>query len=175
MLRFDASTAACRIYIEKAGLLAALGHDLEVAVTRFELQIDPAAPSAAGRFDAGSVRVVAALERGLPRPGALSDRDVRDVEERIRKDVLDSARHPAVEFTSTTIDREGAGFRVVGRLLLRGATRTIAFPVRIDGPRHLAEARLHQPDFGIRPYAAPFGALKVKPDVLVRVTLALPG
>jgi hypothetical protein len=35
----------------------------------------------------------------------------------------------------------------------------------------VAEVKIHQPDFGIKPYTAALGALKVKPDVLVRVSV----
>jgi hypothetical protein len=35
----------------------------------------------------------------------------------------------------------------------------------------VAEIKLHQPDFGIKPFTAALGALKVKPDVVVRVSV----
>ena len=34
-----------------------------------------------------------------------------------------------------------------------------------------AEVTLHQPDYGIKPYSAMFGALKIKPDIRVRLRL----
>ena len=42
-------------------------------------------------------------------------------------------------------------------------------PASIDD--WVAELKLHQPDFGIKPYSAALGALKVKPDILVRVSV----
>jgi hypothetical protein len=52
-----------------------------------------------------------------------------------------------------------------------GKSKTIQTSVRAAGDRYTAELKLHQPDFGIKPYTAAFGALKVKPDVLVRVSV----
>jgi len=35
----------------------------------------------------------------------------------------------------------------------------------------VAEVPIHQPDFGIKPYSAMLGALKVKPDLVVRCSV----
>jgi hypothetical protein len=34
----------------------------------------------------------------------------------------------------------------------------------------VSEVRVHQPDFGIKPYSAALGALKVQADVTVKVS-----
>jgi hypothetical protein len=52
-----------------------------------------------------------------------------------------------------------------------GKSRNIQTSVRSDGDRWVAEVKIHQPDFGIKPYTAALGALKVKPDVVVRVSV----
>jgi hypothetical protein len=43
--------------------------------------------------------------------------------------------------------------------------------VRAEGDRWVAEMNIHQPDFGIKPYTAALGALKVKPEVMVRISV----
>ncbi|MBW1758625.1 MAG: YceI family protein, partial [Deltaproteobacteria bacterium] len=58
-----------------------------------------------------------------------------------------------------------------GTLQLYGKSRSIQTSVRATGGRWVAELKLHQPDFGIKPFSAALGALKVKPDVLVRVSV----
>jgi hypothetical protein len=35
----------------------------------------------------------------------------------------------------------------------------------------VVELKLHQPDFGIKPFSAALGALRVKPDVMIRVSV----
>jgi hypothetical protein len=66
---------------------------------------------------------------------------------------------------------EGDGFRISGELTLHGNTRPITFVARREGTRMMAEVRLHQPEFGVKPYTALLGALKVKPDVIVRCSV----
>ena len=44
--------------------------------------------------------------------------------------------------------------------------------LRRNGELWSGESELHQPDFGIRPYTAALGALKVKPVVRVRIQFA---
>ena len=97
--------------------------------------------------------------------------DRRTIEENVRKDVLEAARHPEIAFRSTRVAAVADGFDVTGRLALHGREREITIPLRRAGDRYTAAVRLHQPDFGIRPYSALLGALKVRPEVIVRLSL----
>jgi polyisoprenoid-binding protein YceI len=67
------------------------------------------------------------------------------------------------------------GYDVEGTLTLTGVSRPVTVEVRRDGERLVAEVLVHQPAFGIRPYSAMLGALKVKADVLVRVSVPAEG
>ncbi|MBW2588824.1 MAG: YceI family protein, partial [Deltaproteobacteria bacterium] len=78
---------------------------------------------------------------------------------------------PEIRFDSTNVVERGEGFAVEGTLQLYGKSRSIQTSVRAAGGRWGAELKLHQPDFGIKPFSAALGALKVKPDVLVRVSV----
>jgi len=69
----------------------------------------------------------------------------------------------------------GEGFAVEGTLEMYGKSRSIQTSVRAQGDRWLAEVSIHQPDFGIKPYKAALGALKVKPDVQVRLSVPREG
>jgi polyisoprenoid-binding protein YceI len=62
-------------------------------------------------------------------------------------------------------------FRVKGRLEIKGKTRELSFVVRPIGPDWVCEVKLHQPDFGIKPFSAMLGAMKIKPDVDVRLSV----
>jgi polyisoprenoid-binding protein YceI len=62
---------------------------------------------------------------------------------------------------------------VEGDLTLLGRTRPIAFDVTVaDGTLH-AVAVVTQTDFGIKPYSALFGALKVADEVKVELEARL--
>jgi hypothetical protein len=172
MAHLDASNAECLVFTYKEGLLSAVAHDLEIRVERFDLDVDDASLAVKARFDPTSLRVVAAVVGGAPNPATLSEGDRRKIEENIAGDVLHVLRHRTIEFTSTSVRPEGEGYRVEGDLALHGTTRPLSFVAKPAGDRVVAEISLHQPSFGIKPYSAMLGALKIKPEVLVRCSVA---
>jgi polyisoprenoid-binding protein YceI len=171
MIRLGPPAAGCLVLTFREGLLSGLGHDLELAVTRFDIQVDEAGRRVEARFDATSLRFARALRDGVPLPDGLPDADRRTIETHVCRDVLDATSHPEIRFCSTRVADLADGFRVTGRLALHGREREVALALRRAGDRYTGDVRLHQPDFGIRPYSALFGALKVKPDVVVRLSL----
>jgi polyisoprenoid-binding protein YceI len=115
--------------------------------------------------------VVGVMRDGVVRPDEPSPADKRSIERTIVDVVLHADRHPDIRFTSTVAAARGDELEVEGTLALHGATRRIVVPVRRDASGWTAEVRLHQPDFGIRPYRAMLGTLRVRPDVTVRMTI----
>ena len=162
MSRFDASQAEVFVFTFKEGALSALAHDLKIQVTK--LQLEAGAESVTATFDAGSLRVVCPRKEGRDNPGALPAMLHGEIEKNIVKDVLEAAKFPEAKFVSTRVTQT----EVVGQLTLHGVTRELRC-TRLNGT---VEARLDQRDFGIKPYSAMFGTLKVKPEVLVTVRLA---
>ena len=170
MLHFDADSADCRVFTFRDGLLSMMAHDLELRVTHFALDVDEDRRAVTARFDATSLRVVQASRDGRPMPDALGARERAQIERSVGGDVLHAERFPEVVFASTSATERPGGFAVTGTLTLHGVSRPVDVDVRLDGDRAVAEARVHQPDFGVKPFTAMLGALKVKPDVVVRVT-----
>jgi hypothetical protein len=164
MTTYDAKDARCRVFTFKEGLLSRVAHDLELEVQRFSVSIE--GQQVRATFDPASLRVLHALHDGAPRPGALSARDRAKIEETIRDEVLAVRRHPEVRF-----EAEARGEALVGTLTLLGRTRPLSAALSTEGASRIAEATLHQPDWGITPYSAMLGTLKVRPDVRVRVEL----
>lgn len=157
----DASTAECLVYTFREGLLSAVGHDLCLRVERFAVEVtgDASAPAILGRFDAASLRAT----------GDLSPGDARKIEGNAADDVLAARKFPTIEFRSTRVARDGERARIEGTLTLHGATRPIAFDAVADAGHWRAEVRLDQRDFGIKPFSAMLGTLRVKPDVVVKI------
>jgi YceI-like protein len=168
---FDASTAECLVFTYKAGLLAGVAHDLKLRVERFEIALDEQGIRA--RFEANSLRVVCAQVGGKDDPGALSDRDRREIEATIARDVLDARRHPVIEFQSSPI-APSVGPEIQGTLRIRGREQPLLLEARRDGERAVIETMLDQTAFGIRPYTAMLGALRIRPEVRVRITTPWP-
>ncbi|MDW8247486.1 MAG: YceI family protein [Sandaracinaceae bacterium] len=156
--------AEIRVYTLKEGLFSALGHDLEILVERFEIKLEGATLSVS--IDPKSLRVLHALSSGRPIPSALSERDKRSIEETIAREVLQVDRYPRILYRATLRWEGGLPF-LDGTLELCGVTRKVAFSARKASEWYVARVRLHQPDFGIRPYSALFGALRIQPDVEV--------
>lgn len=170
-MRFDATTADCRVFTFKEGLLSAVAHDLEIAVTAFTITIDETAWRLDARFDATSLRVVGAVRSGVVDPNALSESDKRTIEGNIVRDVLAAGRHPEIRFASEGATARGDELAIAGTLALHGRTQPVEATARREAASWKSELRLHQPDFGIRPYSAMLGTLRVQADVLVRVTV----
>ena len=174
MLCYDGPPARCLVFTFKEGLLSKVAHDLMLRVRNFRIDLDPEGLAVSARFDACSVEAVCAMRDGKEAPGLLADKDLRDIEGRMAKDVLRPAQHPEIRFRSTSAEPADEGYLVQGVLSLRGRQRRIRFHARPEGDLLVAEARVDQPTFGIKPYSALLGALKVKPVVRVRFELPRP-
>lgn len=159
MARYDASNAKVQVFTFKDGLLSAMAHDLKLEVTRFELD-----PEGVSTFDAGSLRVVTPMKDGAESSGLLPTALYGEIEKNARNDVLNVKKHPQVKFE---VVEQGADF-VRGNLTLHGVTKALRGARSGDS----AEFRLDVRDFGIKPFTAMLGALKVKPEVVVKVSLS---
>ncbi len=153
------------VFSYKEGLLSAVAHDLKLIVGTFTIEAE--GDRITGDFEAASVRVLTAMKDGAEQSGSMSDSMKVDIEKNLQRDVLDSRKFPAIRFEATSVTPSS----VEGRLTLHGTTRSISGK-RVDaGGKRIAEFRLDQRDFGIKPFSAMLGTLKIKPEVLVRVSL----
>ena len=167
MTTFTATNARCHILTFKEGVLSAIAHDLKIEVKRFELNLD--GEQLTGTFDLSSLEVVCAMKEGQEDSSALKSKDLRKIERSIQGDVLHSKKYPEARLTATATAIDG-GYKIDGQLTLHGSTRPISVEATREGDRLTAEVSLHQPDFGIKPFSAMFGALKVQPNVTVVVS-----
>lgn len=171
--QFDASTATCLVFVLKEGVLSAVAHDLKLRFEEFEVAVDEPTRSIAAIFNADSARVITAMRDGQDDPQALSSEQKTQIELNIRLDVLRSREFPDIVFVSDGVSDSEAGFVVRGRVEIQQKAQAITFPVQqVDGA-YVADARVHQPDFGIQPYSALMGAIRVRPTVVVRVSLPM--
>lgn len=170
---FDATNGRCFVYVFVEGLLSRVGHDLKLSVERFSVHVEDDRITAT--FDPRSLRVVAAQKNGRDDPSALGASDRAKIERNVRDDVLHPDRHPEIRFDARHLEETGGVWQVEGALTLHGTTRSIAFPVRATNDRLVASVTLHQPDFGIKPYRAALGGLRIKPEIVIEVSLPAPG
>jgi hypothetical protein len=166
-MRFEAGSADCRVFTYKEGPLSPFGHDLELRVGRFTVEVSDDRAQVEGVFEAGSLQLVGASVDG--RAQAMSERDRQSIESTLSGEILQVKRFPQIRFRSTAISPD----EIRGTLTLLGKSREVVCRRAREGGREAASLKIHQPDFGITPYRAMLGALRVRADVLVRISLPM--
>lgn len=164
----------------RAGPAAAAGHDLTLLVTRWSARVvvDARWPSRSTvTLTADPASLVVESARGGVTPLRESQRD--QIAETIRDTVLRARRHRSIDFTSTEVAGTLRAGTVTGELTLVGRTRPVAVAVTVAASRGAttrvtATAEVRQTEFGITPYSAMLGALRVGDAVTVRLHARLP-
>ena len=152
----------------RTGAVAKAGHDLLIHVTEWSATLDTGdAPSLTLDVDATSLRV----REGTGGVKPLGEDDLAKIEQTIDDEVL---LRRDIDFRSTSVEVDGARLAVTGDLTLAGVTRPTAFDLSLAGGRVTGAAVVKQTEWGIKPYTALFGALKVADDVRVEIDAALP-
>ncbi len=171
MPKLDDPTATIRVFTFKEGLLSKMAHDLELDARAFSIEVSEEVDRLVVEVDAASLVVLHAMKDGRPAPSALSARDLAKIRETIADEVLHVARHPKIRFEAKITSR-GDLPQLDGALELAGRTRPLRVELVEEGASWVARAVIHQPDFGVTPYSAMLGSLKIKPDVRVEARVA---
>ncbi|MEV0148634.1 MULTISPECIES: YceI family protein [unclassified Nonomuraea] len=155
----------------RTGIGAKAGHDLTIEVTRWrgEATVEPSRSSVTVEIDAESLEVRKATGGVKPLTGS----DRQEIEKIVREKILRTARHPTITFRSTRVDGTAESFRVEGELTIVGVTRPVAVQGSATEGRAHGSAVIVQSQWGIRPYSALFGTLKLSDEVEVRFEVAL--
>ena len=176
-LRITPRDGTILVRTDVAGRAARVGHRLVLAFDEWgaEVDFDEAGPSRIGlRVDIASLRVASGtggaapltpVDRGLIRRNALQ--------------ALDADAHPWSTFRSDSVAAQHDRLDVIGGIAIAGATRPLAVSLAVsrDAGRITASGRipLRQTDFGIRPYSALLGSLRVADEVSVEIAVTVPG
>jgi polyisoprenoid-binding protein YceI len=163
----------------RSGLAAQAGHDLTIDVTRWNASLEAAdaadVTDAPGALDATIDLNSLAIREGRGGVKPLSDRDRRDILGQARKQ-LDTGHYAEASYTASSFTPDAIGGGAIdGTLTLHGQSRPLRLQVTRTGPgQYRATATVIQSQFGIKPYSGMFGALKLRDDVDVEVTVTLP-
>jgi polyisoprenoid-binding protein YceI len=171
------ATGALTVHTGRGGFGAMAGHDLVIEVTRWAgtVRIE------ADRIGASVVEVVVeatSLEVREGKGGAVPLLAINksEIAKTINK-VLSTKKHPEIRFRSAAVVPTADGFGVHGNLTIAGVTRPAELTVSVDlnagQPRGCVTTTVIQSEFGIRPYSAMLGALKVLDTVEVRADVQL--
>ncbi len=166
MTRVETPDAECLVFTFKDGLLSKVGHDLQLRVGRFWIDVEPS--SVRAEFDSRSLEVVGAVEAGRLAPEVLTEENKKQIAANARNEVLRVNLHPTISFESTRVTRpDERHAQIVGTLGLCGVERTLTCTARAMNDQWLVEVELLQSDYGIRPFRALMGTLKVQDRVRI--------
>jgi len=158
--------ATLRVKTGRHGAAAKAGHDLSIEVKSWEATLtvvdDAAASSLELSADPTSLHVVKG-EGGMQ---PLGDDDKADIRKTIDKDVL---KKKDITFRSSAVAEDGGGLSITGELEMGGKSKPVQFVITEAGGKVTGSADVNQSDWGIKPYSALFGALKVNDEVTVEV------
>jgi hypothetical protein len=157
---FGPENATLTVRTKRTGAASKAGHDLLIEVTSWSAMLDPDAdPALTFTADSRSLRVL----EGSGGIQSLGDDDRAGIEQTIDEEVLMGT---PIEFRSSSLE-DG---RVEGELELAGERHPIGFQLTAgeDG-RLTTSATVRQSDWGMKPYSALFGTLKVADEVEVAV------
>jgi hypothetical protein len=163
---FGPDSGTLKVHTARVGKASKVGHDLEMEVTNWRATLDVGAtPSVTVSADPRSFRVI----QGTGGVKPLSDEEREAIPQTIDEEVL---KGRPIEFTSRRlkVGDDGDKLEVEGQLLLFGMRRLVDFTLDVGDDGHLAgSARFKQSMWGVEPYTALFGTLKVADEVEVTV------
>src|SRR5229473_6795147 len=144
-----------------------MGHDLTIEVGKWSASAtvgdDPSATSLEGSAEVGSMHVVSG--EGGVKP--LSEGDKADIKKTITDKILGNT---TIDFRSTSVSGGGSNATVQGDLTIAGKTAPAQFQLQdLGGGRIKATGTVVQTNFGVKPFKAFMGALKVKDAVDIEI------
>ncbi|MHC4269431.1 MAG: YceI family protein [Planctomycetota bacterium] len=173
----DTNSGNLYVYTFKEGLLSKLAHDLLIDITDFKVNLEvPESGFASGSLEleiqTNSLKVICALKNG-ERTDALKEKDIADIEKDMGGKVLHPDKYPTANFRSKAVQGKDGGYKINGDLSLHGVTKSIDFDIDTDGNNLKGMISLLQKDYGIKPFKAMMGTLKIKNEINVGFDLSL--
>ncbi|MGI8429811.1 MAG: YceI family protein [Solirubrobacteraceae bacterium] len=154
----------------REGMAQKIGHDLVLDVGQWQatVEVGPDGTPSAIELEADSSSLE--VREGVGGAKPLSDKDRGDIKKSINDKVLQG--EPIV-FHSSAIEGSDGRLAVQGELEITGSKRPVKFDLDVAGDgRVSATLPLTQSEWGIKPYKAMMGALKVRD--LIEVVLEVP-
>jgi polyisoprenoid-binding protein YceI len=168
----DASDGELLIRTGVTGRAARMGHRLTIAMKSWQATVgwagaEPVSAQLAVEVDSfevlrgeGGVKGLSGPEKALVKSNALKS--------------LNAGRYPEIRFTADTIDKTGEGYRLTGKLHIRGKSRKHVIDLRTEDLsgawRMSAESSVRQTEYGVKPYSLLVGSVRVADEVSVSFT-----
>jgi polyisoprenoid-binding protein YceI len=162
------AASVLEVHTYKAGLLGGLGHLHDIRAHAFAGTVvyDPGDPSR-------SSVALTVLTDSLSVVPAADSADIPAITKAMREHVLDVAEFPEISFASTDVTVRGDTVHLRGDLTMVGVTRPVELDLALEATPEVLHVSgsftVKQTDFGIHPYSAGLGTVKVKDEVAFRL------
>lgn len=172
--RFGPGNASIQVKTSRQGVASRAGHDLVIELTRWEATLDVGGDGTGATLELTADPRSLEVREGLHGVKPLTGKDRAEIQKNIDEKVL---RGVPISFRSSEVvplDEERR-IAVSGNLGMAGETRPITFELSVEPDGTLGGGTtLTQSEWGIKPYSALMGALKVRDAVEVVCTASPP-
>lgn len=164
------------LHTGREGMAKKIGHDLVIEAGRWTAKVsvdadDLTRSTASVTVDTRSLEVVSGDGGAKP----LSDKDRKDIKENIDKKVLKTDKFPDITFTSSRVEAKGADKATVhGDLTIMGTARPASMDITLTGNKAKGTMTVTQSDWGIKPFSALMGTLKLANTLQITVEATVP-
>lgn len=169
----DASRSQFAAHTKKAGLLSGLGHDHIIGTPSNRKAITGRLNLKNDLPDSGEV-VIQAKELLVLDTG-VDENDKKEIYQSLHSAKgIDSEKFPEIKFTAKSIKKEGTNFNIQGDFHLHGVSKSISVPATVRYVNFGKEIEVNgsftikQSEFGIEPFSAGMGTVKVADPVLIK-------
>ena len=175
-LEVGPSQGTLLLHTSRGGMAKKVGHDLVIEAQRWTAKVDVDADdltrsTASVTVDARSLEVVSGQGGAKP----LTDKDRRDIKENIDKKVLNTDKFPDITFTSSRVEANGGGkVTVHGDLTIMGNARPASMEMTVGDTKADGRMTVKQSDWGIKPFSALMGTLKLADSLDITVEATVP-
>jgi polyisoprenoid-binding protein YceI len=163
--KFGPNNGEMLVKIYREGMAKKVGHDLIIEVNSWDAEAniaeDPEGSTFSGSADVNSFTV----RQGVGGMKPLSDSDKADIKKNITQKILTT---PNISFKSTGVDPSTN--TVSGEMTIMGKTNPIDIKLSESGGKVTANFTVVQSKWGIKPFQAMMGALKVRDAVEIEIT-----
>lgn len=165
------SDGTVQVKTGRQGLASNMGHDLTLEASNWKATLtvddDPSRSEVSATIEPRSLAVTAATGGAK----GVSEKDKKD----IVKNIAGLLGNGSITFTSTSVEVQDGTVKAAGDLSIAGQSRPVTLDLTetSDG-RLTGSMTVVQSQFGIKPFSAMMGALKVKDEVEINLDVALP-
>jgi polyisoprenoid-binding protein YceI len=159
------------VRVFREGMAKKAGHDLIIDVNSWKATADIAENPADSKFTATADVGSFTVREGVGGVKPLSEGDKNDIKKNITQKILTS---PEISFTSTAVQPNGDAATVTGDMRIMGKTAPATVKLSQEGGKVKGNFSVVQSKWGIKPFQAMMGALKVRDQVDIEIEADVP-